>query len=379
MDRTDVVENLYAWSRNKKQPPVNVELHPTYKCNSLCIFCDQRKGLYDYNNAMKKEKWLQIIDELYKLGTKKIQISGGGEPMMVPDITISMIRRIKKHGIEGKINTNGTLWKKDDLRTLVDSGWDKIIFSIDGPNANIHDYLRGKKGMFRNAVKNIKYLSKLKSKLKVNRPLIEINSVITNTNFNKVSDLVKLCKKIGVNSITLEPVFITVDYVYKLKLNKEQSKEFNALLKHAKALADSYGIENNFESLILLEKFEKTGDMKELVYSNNVNNKAGKNNFGNLACFEPWYFPKIGPNGEVGPCCNYPYIYSSINIRNKKFEDVWFGKEMKKFRKDILNRKFNEICENCTFTRVAINNELRKQLKEYKRGKDGIKNRKRTC
>jgi MoaA/NifB/PqqE/SkfB family radical SAM enzyme len=369
MDRTDVVGNLYGWSVKKKQPPVNVELHPTYKCNSKCIFCDQRRGLYDYSNSMPREKWLQLIEELHNIGTKKIQISGGGEPMMVPNITMGMIKLVKNHGMEGKINTNGTLWNKRDLRILVDVDWDKIIFSIHGHNKRSHDMLTGKRGMFRKAIANIKYLNKIKQKFEKKKPIIEINTVITNKNYNYLPDLVYLSKKIGVNSITAEPVFITLKSVKKLKLNKKQSKEFNKILKNAAKIADCYNIEHNFNSLLRIDNFNKSGNMKDIIY----NNEVKKNCFEDLVCFEPWYFPKIGPNGEFGPCCNYPYLNSHINIRNKIFSEVWFGKKMNRFRDSLINREFNEVCENCTFTRVAINRELKEQLIKYKNSMENYK------
>lgn len=362
MDRTDVVRTLSRWFKGKRQAPVNVELHPTYLCNSKCVFCEQRRGEYVLGKAMPKEKWLSIIDELHKLGTKKIQISGGGEPSMVPVTTMAMMILAKKYGMECKVNTNGTRWKEEDIRTMVDIGLDKIIFSIDSFRAWTHDGLRGKRGVFKEAVKNIKLLNKIKKEQKKKTPVIEFNSVITNKNYKDVVGLVKMCSKLGVESITAEPVFITVDFVHKLKLNQRQSLGFKEILKKANKAAKNNSIQTNFENLIKLEKFDKSGDMGEVI------NKK-ENSY--TLCFEPWYFPKIGPNGEFGPCCNYPYARSGMNINGKKFAEIWFGEQMDKFRKSLLNKEMNEICRNCTFSRVAINKELEAQLKAFKNQQNG--------
>jgi len=363
MDRTDVIQYLIKWKKEGRAPPVNVELHPTYQCNSKCIFCIQRETKYDFSKALGKEKWLSVIKELADMGVKKLQISGGGEPLMVPDTTLAMMNLIKEFNIEGKINTNGTLWDETKLKNAVRINWDKIIFSIDGPDAKTHDYLRGVKGFFEQAIKNIKALDKIKKDNGKKLPIIEFNTVITRFNHHKICEMVELAKECGCESITAEPVFITMKYIKKMRLNTKQRIKFNNYLRKALKLAEKYKIRTNFEGLIEVEKLEKTGEMEEVIQEK-CSCTNSEDPFFSSPCFEPFYFPKIGPNGEYGPCCNYPYSQSGINIKDKDFKEVWTGKEVNRFRESILKKELSEVCSNCTATRIAINKELREQLLE---------------
>ena len=55
----------------------------------------------------------------------------------------------KELQMEGILTTNGTLLNRELANTLLNIGWDEVHFSIDGPNAEIHDALRGRKGAFK--------------------------------------------------------------------------------------------------------------------------------------------------------------------------------------------------------------------------------------
>lgn len=364
IDRGDVIQNLFRWEKEGKAPPVNVELHPTSRCNLKCIFCEQRRSSYEYKNQMPKKKWLGIIKELGEMKCLKIQISGGGEPMTTPQTTLDMMCLTKKYGMEGKINTNGTLWTKHKFKKSIGIEWDKIIFSIDAPDAKTHDYLRGVKGTFDKTVSNVCMLDQLKKKNESVFPVIEFNTVITNKNYHKIGQMVELANKCGCESITVEPVFITTDFVKTLVLNEAQREDFIHLLKAAQKKASEYGILTNFEGIIEIKTVEKAGNMKQLITATRQDEPSFSS-----PCYEPWYFPKIGPNGEYGYCCNYPYTQSKLNIRNKTFKEIWFSKELDGYRSNLVTKKLTRECNNCSASRIATNRELKAQLLEYEKNK----------
>ena len=77
--------------------PIHVQLIPTNKCNLNCKFCscgDRRKDL-----ELTLEECKKVIDIVSKRGTKSITITGGGEPLLHPDIN-KIIRYAGKKGIE---------------------------------------------------------------------------------------------------------------------------------------------------------------------------------------------------------------------------------------------------------------------------------------
>jgi MoaA/NifB/PqqE/SkfB family radical SAM enzyme len=143
-----IISRLIKWSKGEKAPPHKVLVYPTNKCNLKCPFCFQRLNPYDVSKDLPKERWIEITRELCEMGVDIIQISGGGEPMMVPETTLKMMEIIKEYGVTGRLVNNGTLWKEEYVKKVVEMNWDNVIFSVDGATPEVNDKSRGVKGSF---------------------------------------------------------------------------------------------------------------------------------------------------------------------------------------------------------------------------------------
>ena len=152
------MKRLIEWARGNKSPPYSIDINPTDKCNLKCLSCWQRSEKFkviDSSYELSDNKLLSIVKEALDFGVEEFEITGGGEPLMRKEITLKMMKIIKDSGKTGNITTNGTLFDKESIKFLVKIGWDKVTFSIDGPNQKMNDYLRGK-GAFEKNVQNIK-------------------------------------------------------------------------------------------------------------------------------------------------------------------------------------------------------------------------------
>ena len=385
MWRADLTERLSRWADGERVAPQRVLMYPTNNCNLRCPFCYQELQPYDYSDLMPHEKWIEIADELCRMGTRTLQISGGGEALVRKNTTLAMIRKIKEYDdVEGRMVTNGTIWNDAIVRELVDLGWNTLIFSIDGPEPAIHDFHRGVEGSFEKTTGFIRAVHAYKEQKGVEMPLLEFSSVITNRNYLHVEETVKLAYSLGVKVITFEPVFVSNPYVHKLKLNEEQNDHFmREIAPRARERAESFGIIHNLHTVSDIEDLDKTGDLKEKImdFEGREGGETGcgcegageeplTNPFYDLPCFEPWCWPKIEANGEIGPCSTN--TLEGENIRNKTFEEVWFGPYFERFRQTIREKDLPSGCSNCVSTHVPINKEIRARLIEYRKsiGKD---------
>jgi len=360
MDDTTV--RLSKWASGDKAAPQRVLLYPTNSCNLKCLFCFQRLNPYDYSDIMPKSKWLAITKELCEMKVDTLQISGGGEPFLAQDTVLDMMKITKKYAVNGRLVTNGTLLTEDTIKFIIELGWDNIIFSIDGPDAKTHDRLRGIKGAFDRTTASIKSFTKLKKEFKSDKPLLEFSSVLCKVNYKKIKNVIKLAYDTGVKVVTFEPVFVSNPYVHKLKLTEKQREEFMfKIVPLALTLANSLGIITNLHTLIDLKTIEKTGNLKGEIL--NQNDKHFNKPFYNAPCFEPWIWPKIEANGEVGPCSTN--LLKGENIKNKTFTEVWYGKTFNEFRKKILQGQLPEGCANCVSTHLPMNCLIRKKLLEH--------------
>ncbi len=84
--------------------PVHAQFIPTNKCNLKCGFCSCSEE--DRNVEMDKQTALEIIDVLESLGTVAVTITGGGEPLLHPDIK-TIIEYFTFSGIAVGLVTNG--------------------------------------------------------------------------------------------------------------------------------------------------------------------------------------------------------------------------------------------------------------------------------
>lgn len=125
--------------------PYFVWIMPTSRCNLRCRYC-----FGDFGNRpdreLTAETWEKIIDELARLGTRHISITGG-EPMMRKDIS-RLVRRIRARGIECLLNSNG-FQVPERIAEL--EGVDMMSISLDGTR-EINDAYRGE-GTYEQAVR----------------------------------------------------------------------------------------------------------------------------------------------------------------------------------------------------------------------------------
>lgn len=360
-----IVENLYKWYRGEKSPPEMVQIYPTNRCNLKCIFCVQRLGIYNLKEEVSYKRWVEITKEICDMGVKKFLISGGGEPMARPKVTLGIMKIIKSYGAEGRLITNGTIWKRKWIEDLIKLEWDNIMFSVHAPDPKTEDMLTAVKGSFKLATKNMAMFSEIKKMKNSTKPILEITCVLNVYNYKKIPDMVELAHRLGLNGINVEPICINNPEDEKLKLTEAQRKEFfEKILPKAEQLSEKYGINNNFEGLKKVKEIEMAGSVKNKIVKNVLNKKK---TFINSPCFEPWLWPKIEANGEVWPCSTVQM--KETNIKNRSFKDIWFGKEFNEFRKRMINHDLPEECQNCVLTHIPLQKKLRREIKKliYKR------------
>jgi MoaA/NifB/PqqE/SkfB family radical SAM enzyme len=334
-------DRITSWLQGEKKGPFSLELRPTERCNLSCLSCVKHADFYNRemsDNEITKEKYLELIEESSRLGVRKILISGGGEPFVREDIS-EILNEIKENGIEGEIITNGTLLNKYVAENLVNIGWDSIIISLDGPNKKINDFLRTKG--FDNIIKNINYINYFKKRYKTKKPKITIATVLTNKNYDVINKMLKLCKKLHVDNFRLQELVMWSKKGEKLRMNEEQWNFFNSNLLKLIKYSDKLKIENNLNDFL-----------------------PTKNKSKEFSCFAPFYDISIADDGSVRYCQMSPK--SKENINDKKLEKIWFGKDIEKFRKKLLNKEFPDFCKNCCSPRIFDMKRINEKIKNIK-------------
>src|SRR6202050_968464 len=105
---------------------VMAQIVPMRRCNLSCAYCNEYD---DVSKPVPLEEMLRRIDDLARLGTNIITISGG-EPLLHPELD-AIIGRIRHHGKMAGMITNGYLLMPERIQRLNQAGLDHMQISID--------------------------------------------------------------------------------------------------------------------------------------------------------------------------------------------------------------------------------------------------------
>lgn len=364
----DKAKRILLWAKGKPQAPIRIEIHPTNRCNVKCKFCWQSKAKnQDYSSELNEGKLISLVKEAGEWGVKEWIVSGGGEPLVRKNTTLKIMKAIKDYNMWGQLTTNGVLFDEQSVREVVNMGWDQVQFSIDGPNAKTHDYLRGVNGTFEKAIRNAKLLSDYKTEMKNNTLYLGFNTVLNRLNYNKLPDMIDLCKEVGFQLVYFEPIYPGYLEKERLTLNEDEKKEMQGYIKKAIKKAKKFGISTN------IENFKKKDLVDKESFENTVIKEMGKgaNPFISAPCYQPWYLMGIKACGLAGCCSTFEI---GEKIQKKTLKEVWNSPVLNKLRKDMLSKKLPHYCSKCSVVVVMDNKEIRKHLKGKLEGKNIIQN-----
>lgn len=144
--------------------PKMVVIAITYVCNALCPGCPYTgssiRASYKDTKHMREDTFKKIADEI---GSYKawLRISGGGEPLIHPEI-FELLQYAKAAGCQVGMITNGSLVTEEKARRLLEIGVDMVEFSVDASTPEDYDVVR--KGLsFEKLVSNVKRMFELRN------------------------------------------------------------------------------------------------------------------------------------------------------------------------------------------------------------------------
>jgi len=358
------IRRLANWHFGKIQSPVQVDAELHKVCNLRCIFCvkyNDREGMdkKTKNDGMTVDRWLEIVEEAAKLNVLIFNIEGINEPPAVTELFFSVINKVKEVGMYGILTTNGTLWNEEQLKNLIEIGWDRIHFSLHYPSPKIHDYLVGMNGAWKKAINNIKSLNNWKRKLGSSRPMLNINVCVNKLNYEKLPEMVKISHELKADYIFTEPLMVYSEEGRRLKLDSKDLNKLPNLIEEAKMLAQKHAIDNNFatqDKNLDDEIVQKTSEMESILLKDveNMNNSLIS-----APCFKPWDRIAIRYQGLTGPC---GYIEKGEDVKNKSIEDIWSGKFFENARKWMIEKKLFSHCHKCVPSDLTQRRRFRKEL-----------------
>ncbi len=281
-----------------KATPLVVVLNTTFRCNLRCGYC---YGQYFQrtDEDFTTVELLGLIDDLSKLGTRSITL-GGGEPLLRQDIG-QIIDRIKQHGIECGMNTNGILipQRLDMLRKI-----DMVTISIDGPK-ELNDRNRGD-GSFEKIMAGLE--AALAADIKVHT-----TTVLTKHNYQAIDWIVDMARR--------KKIQAEFNFLFHQNRGKHESDTFMAeetsLRKAAERIVE---LKKKGAPILFSKKIyqwvARWPDYKKRIIQQKSRLKTRLCNAGRFMMF-------IDADGKVYPCVQLIDVFPALEFRSAGIEKAW--------------------------------------------------------
>lgn len=346
----------YYFMGGRAYPPKKVTLELTFRCNLKCQMCPlvhwqkTKSGSSEMpmraENELTVEEIKKTIDELKRLGTKAILLTGG-EPFLRKDMR-EIMSYIKSKGLYCSILSNGTVITKEKAKDIVDSGVDVLSISVDGPE-NIHNEIRGRDYAFENIKKAVRLIKEYQKEQAKDGPRLLFNCTISSLNSNRIDEVVDSARQLGVGKVEFMYLFYTTDkqdketqedmpnrnvkpenQILPEHLRNIEIDNLKRAIKRSQEKAYEAGIEVSFSPSLKEHEIERRFYDDKFAYCSK--------------CFFPWYETRIDPQGNVYPCS---MNINMGNIRESSMEDIWNNGAYVNFRRKLRKKGLFPTCYKC--------------------------------
>lgn len=286
-------------------------IYPTRICNHSCYYCSDRWGNSRVHSIMPRKQLMALPKKLRKLGVQGVEMCGGGEPLMHPDMP-DFIDEAARHGLKLAAFTNGSKLRGELLKKVV-ANFSYIRISVDTFDAKKYAIVRRPKtpeAGFDQVMKNIRDAVALKKKLKA--PIqIGIKLSLEENSAPDVIKSVRKAKALGADSI-------------QIKMARNSGREVSAaVVKEAKRQLE--WAKKNIKGIVILGSLDKFS----------IDHK----------CWLSTCHMFIDTTGDARICCYFQFrekVHTYGNVFREPLEKVWYGKRHAKALRDIKISECNK-------------------------------------
>lgn len=288
--------------------PESLSVEPASVCNLRCPECTLGKGgLTRPANMMSVTTFANALEPLSRR-LVCCQFYLQGEPTMSPQLC-QMIEQAHRKRIFTMTSTNGQMLTPELCRSLVQSGLDQIIVSVDGTTQDVYEQYRVG-GSLQKAIDGIRNLTSARDELCKRNPAIVVQFIVFRHNEHQIADIKRLAKEWGADKVVLKSAQIeNLDNAARLL---PQNQRYSRYKKDA---GGNYFIPKRFP----------------------------------VNCFRLRQTMVVDSSGNVLPCCydkNGQYAIGNVNEQSPA--DIWKSQKFNTFRQTVWRGKTPpDICRNC--------------------------------
>ena len=264
-----------------KMIPEQVTISITEECPNECVHC----ALPDTHNkeTLSSVMVKDVIDQALKMGTTLI-IFDGGEPLLYDGLE-GLISHVDRSRAISTIFTSGTGLTEEKALSLKEAGLYTVNVSLDSADPEKHDIMRGRNGVYNDAISAIK--NSINAGL-----LVNIYVVLSPQNIDELDNFYDLGRELGVHEISFYEIVPAGRWIHELD-NILSSSDHEKLEHFVERTHNSEGP----RVFSIPHAMRSTG------------------------CFAGRKWVHISPQGNVFPCACIPRSFG--NIHEHTLSKIW--------------------------------------------------------
>jgi MoaA/NifB/PqqE/SkfB family radical SAM enzyme len=338
--RGAVAEEIYLKTGYDATKPVTFYGLVNERCNVKCKYCEYWR-LPQYKDEMSIEQWQQALTSI-KDFVGKFSISfSGGEPFIKPGF-LDLLAWCGQNGIHAGVTTNGSALTRKNAKKVVDAKPLNVNVSVDAPG-ELHDHLRGYKGLFAKLSDGIKYLREEREAAGGDFPIV-IKTTVGGKNFTQMPDMVDWAEQIGATAIHFQPMDRWTPETYdELWIEADRHPELQEVVDKVLALKRAgKSIMNSDDTLRLMPAHFREESAPPEV----------------MPCLVGVREFFIRTNGDVEVCFFFPAIG---NIKENSAREIWYGEKAQKVRKETV--ACTKLCLYTCLSQKTLTDKVKMGLK----------------
>ncbi|MCW4007882.1 MAG: DUF520 family protein [Candidatus Bathyarchaeota archaeon] len=326
-----------ASASTEKYVPLVLSWNFTRKCNLKCAHCYINATTQVLADELTTEESKRLIDQICEV-SRPLLILSGGEPLLRSDV-YEIISYGASKGLKMGLGSNGSLIDDAVARRLKEAGITTVSISLDSHIPAQHDEFRGVAGSWEKAVGAIKALRE-------NGVLVQVNTTVTQQNYNQIDEIMSLAESLGVENFHL---FFLVPTGRGAKIADISPAKYESMIKtaFAKAARHKLNVRPSCAPQFMRIAKDMGLDMRQWI----------------RGCIAGLYYCRVYANGDVTPC---PYLPIKLgNVREKSFKEIWFGSDMFKALRDFNALKgkcgiceYKALCGGCRARAYGLSSDF---------------------
>ncbi len=361
---------------------LRVKLDMVGRCQLRCVMCHFAHPEFEENPwTMGRELLEKVAADLFPRA-HDVVLSSSAEPLLAPDLprALELCREYEVPSFH--FSTNAINLTRRIIDKVLEVQMPLITISIDAGTKETFEEIRTPM-KWKMIMRRFDQLREIKEEHGSEYPLISTTSVLMRRNIREMPGLVRLMKDKGVNQMN----FVHMAVIGGLGVEDEslinEPKLANDCLDEVREVAKEVGMEvmlpipipedigqsddGGNGDITDAERSDEgggtalTGAAGSAVsiaeYLNHKNREfllaARVKDHHNRACYFPWYYIHVNPDGSVFPCGCWFEFSTFGNFKTQTFEEIWTSEKYKELRHQILTMELRDVCANCSVANMG--------------------------